>query len=103
MDAAEICRLLYKMANAPHDVGTNDFVPEEIQLEVNDYMLKWDEYLAKYQKALNTETFYHEAKSHDDNEDSRKFFDQKITDALAAQTQALEDAMCMNNTVRQVV
>src|SRR3954468_20420398 len=66
-------------------------------------MLKWDEYIGLYQKALNTETFYHEAKSHDDNEDSQKFFDQKIFDAIATQNKAQENAMCMNSNIRQVV
>ena len=42
-DAVEICRVLCKMANAPHEVAPTDNIPEEIQLEVNEYMMKWDE------------------------------------------------------------
>ena len=87
-DAAEICRVLYKMANAPQDVGPTDNVPEEIQLEVHEYMMRWDEYLAQYHKAIQNETFYNEAKSQDDDEDSQKFFDQKIAEAIVTQTEA---------------
>src|ERR1043165_6796347 len=92
------------MANAPEEVGPNDSVPEEIQLEVHDHMLKWEEYLAQYHKAIQTETFYTEAKSQDvDDEESQKFFDQKLANAVAQQNEAQENAMCINNTVRQVV
>ena len=75
-DAAEICRVLYKMANAPQEVGPNDIVPEEIQLEVHDHMMEWEEYLKQYHKVLHNETVYTEAKSQDvDDEESQKFFD----------------------------
>ena len=92
------------MANAPQEVGPNDIVPEEIQLEVHDHMLKWEEYLAQYHKALQTETFYTESKSQDiDDEESQKFFDQKLANAVAIQNEAQENAMCINSTVGQVV
>ena len=58
------------MANAPQDVVPTDYIPEDIQLEVNEYMLKWDEYLAQYHKAIQTVTFYNEAKSQDDDQES---------------------------------
>src|SRR3954467_11826584 len=91
------------MANAPQDVGPSDNFPEDIQLEVHEYMMRWDEYLAQYHKALQTETFYNEAKSTDDDEESQKFFDQKIANAIATQAEAQENAMCINRTVRQIV
>jgi len=103
-DAAEICRTLYKLANAPHEVGPNDIIPEEVQLEVNDQMIKWDEYLKQYDKAIQNENFYTEAKGQDvDDEESQKFFDQKLAQAIAQQKEAQENAMCINSVVRQVV
>ena len=103
-DAAEISRILYKMANTPHEVGPNDIVPEEVQLEVNDHMMKWDEYLKQYHKALQNENFYTEAEGQDvDDEESQKFFDQKLAQAVAQQKDAQENAMCTNTAVRQVV
>ena len=44
-DAAEFCRILYKMANAPHEVGPTEFIPAEVQVEVSDQMIQWEEYL----------------------------------------------------------
>src|SRR3954465_2249911 len=100
MDAIKISRVLCKMPNAPQEVTPTECVPEEIQLKVNEYMLQWDEYLAQYHKAIQTETFYVEAKSQDDDPESQKFFDQKIATAIANQTEAQQNVMCMNNKVR---
>src|SRR3954465_10765496 len=103
MDAIKISRVLCKMPNAPQEVAPTVCVPEEIQLEVNEYMLQWDEYLAKYHKAIQTETFYVEAKSQDDDQDSQNFFDHKIATAMANQNEAQQNVMCMNSQVRKVV
>src|SRR3954470_10907284 len=83
-DAAKICRILYKYANAPHEIGPDDIVPEDIQLAVNDQMIKWDEYLKSYDKAILNENFYTEAKGPDvEDEESQKFFDLKLAQAIA--------------------
>src|SRR3954469_2307049 len=103
-DAAKICRILYKYANAPHEIGPDDIVPEEIQLAVNDQMIKWDEYLKSYDKAILNENFYTEAKGQDvEDEESQKFFDLKLAQAIAQQKEAQENAICINSAVRQVV
>src|SRR4051812_8062148 len=67
-------------------------------------MIKWDEYLKKYDKAIQNENFYTEAKGQDvDDEESQKFFDQKLAQAIAQQKEAQENAICINSVVRQVV
>ena len=103
-DAAEFCRILSKMANAPQDIGSDEFVPAEILVEVSDQMLEWEEYLQQYDKAIQIETFYLEAKGQDvADEESQKFFDGKIAQAVKQQRVAQENAMCINAAVRQIV
>jgi hypothetical protein len=92
------------LANNPSDVGPDEIVPEEIQLEVSDQMIQWDECLKQYHKALQNETVYTETKGQDvDDEEAQAFFDQKIARAVAQQKEAQENAMCINSAVRQTV
>src|SRR4051812_4238360 len=67
-------------------------------------MIKWDKYLKSYDKAIQNENFYTKAKGQDvDDEESQKFFDLKLAQAISQQKEAQENAICINSAVRQVV
>ena len=95
----EITRVLWKKATTPREVTPTDYVPKEIEVFVAKFMKKWDDYLAQDHKAHHQEDFYIKAKTTDDDAESQKFFDLKLTNLADTCHQAKSNALCMNSKV----